>query len=82
MIEYDYTIAEHWLSPLINDDCSNLSDEEMKKLDNFIKSLPKHYLFKSQLHITWDIKEEEPFFAEDDISGLHANCFNVKLIYI
>jgi hypothetical protein len=81
MIEYTYTIADHWLCPLINDDYSGLEDDEVKELEDFINSLPKHYHFKTKMISTWDIKEEEPFFAKDDVSGLHANCHNVTLMY-
>ena len=82
MIEYKYTIAEHWLCPLINDDYSGLEDDEVNELEGFLNSLPKHYHFKSRMHSTWDIEEEEPFFAEDEITGLYTNCLNVTLIFI
>lgn len=71
---YDYRIAEHWLSALFNADYSGLEDSEIKQFDAFMEGLPDN-------RISWSIgDDEEPHFTIDEISGLHANCYDAKLI--
>jgi len=79
---YSYTFADKWLSPIINGDYTGLEDEEVKALDAFFEHLPKHYHFKTPLHGVWDILSDEGYFTRDDISGLHANCFECTLTFI
>lgn len=70
---FNYTISEHLLSAIINDDYSGLDNDEENELNRFLSTAN---LYKNA---TWDIPEGEPNFAQCDITGLHANCFNVKL---
>ena len=79
---YNYTIADHWLSPLINGDYTGLEDDEVKTLDAFLNNLPKHYHYKTLMHGIWDVVSEEGHFARDEISDLHANCFDCTLNFI
>jgi len=79
---YSYTLADHWLSALINGDYSGLEDDEVLALDAFLEYLPKHYHYKTPTHGVWDVISDEGYFARDDISGLHANCFECTLTFI
>ena len=82
MIEYTYTIADHYLSALINADYSGLSDDEEIELNDFIKSMPKHFHGKAKMYPSFDIQDEEGSFDIDEVSGLHANCYTVIVTYI
>jgi hypothetical protein len=77
-IIYDFTLSDHWLSPLINGDYSGLEDAEATLFDSFLESLPKH----EGMHGVWDYSGEDGFFARDDVTDLYANCFNVTLTFI
>ncbi len=71
---FNYTISEHLLSAIINDDYSGLDNDEENELNRFL-SIANHYE-----NATWSMPEhEDPHFAQCDITGLHANCFDVKL---
>ena len=71
---YNYTIADHWLSPIINGDYSGLEDDEVKTLDAFLADLPANGI--------WDVVSDEGHFTRDEISDLHANCFDCTLTFI
>jgi len=68
---YTYTIAEHWVSAIENGDYSGLEDSEVKELEGFLDNLPSNAMGWS-----WS---EEAGFAEDEISGLMAQCVEGKL---
>lgn len=71
---YNYTIADHWLSPIINGDYTGLEDDEIQTLDAFLADLPANGI--------WDVVSDEGHFARDEISDLHANCFDCTLTFI
>ena len=79
---YNYTIADHWLSPIINGDYTGLEDDEVKTLDAFLADLPKHFHYKTPMIGVWDVVSDEGHFARDEISDLHANCFDCTLTFI
>ena len=79
---YNFTLADHWLSAIINGDYSGLEDHEVKTLDAFLDDLPKHYHYKAPMHGIWDVIGDEGHFARDEISHLHANCFDCTLTFI
>ena len=79
---YNFTLADHWLSAIINGDYSGLEDNEVKTLDAFLDDLPKHYHYKAPMHGIWDVIGDEGHFARDEISHLHANCFDCTLTFI
>ena len=79
---YNYTLADHWLSAIINGDYTGLEDDEVQTLDTFLADLPKHFHYKTPMIGVWDVIGDEGHFARDDISGLHANCFDCTLTYI
>ena len=72
---YEYRIAGHYLSAMINDDYSGLSDQEERELQDFIESLP----------VTgghWAIVEGgENEFGLCDVSGMRANTETVRLMF-
>ena len=71
---YNYTIADHRLSPIINGDYTGLEDDEIQTLDAFLADLPPNGI--------WDVVSDEGHFARDEISDLHANCFDCTLTFI
>jgi hypothetical protein len=73
MNHYEYTLAEHWLSALINNDYTGLSDKECKELDSWLDSLP--------IFGHWDIVDNSEDFKIDDISGLYGKTHTCKLYY-
>lgn len=73
---YEYTIADIFLSALINGDDSGLEPEDIEALDSFIESLPNE---AKQGH--WDVIEDSENFCECDISGLYNNCVSVRLMF-
>lgn len=72
---YEYTIAGHFLSALINADKSGLCDEDEAHLGLFLLT-QKEYSRAGH----WDVVGEgdhDAFFAKCDICGLKAYCFDV-----
>ena len=68
---YEYTLADHWMSAIINDDYSGLGDEEEHQL--------KEWLNSNEMHRShWDIDGDESFYAVDEITGLYANCMKAR----
>ena len=76
---YKYTIATHFLSALINSDCSGLTDEDERQLNVFLDNLPDDAV--NSTHSSWDYGApfEGTDFARCDVCDLHADCMTVKL---
>lgn len=72
---YEQTIAGHWLSAMINADYSGLSDDEADDLDAFMRT------YNRLKDMTIDIIDEEPHFAIDAVSDLHADCYTVRFYF-
>jgi hypothetical protein len=72
---YEETIAGHYLSALINADYTGLSDDEAADLDAYMT----HYNALPDLTISTD--DDEPSFAVDAVSGLHADCYTVRFYF-
>ena len=70
---YTYHISGHFLSPLINGDLSGLDTQEEADLGAWVDSLPVTGHF--------DVISEEGNFRECDITGLHADCYEVRLYF-
>lgn len=71
---YSYTIAGHYLTAIINDDYTGLSDAESSQIARFLSeanNLPD---------ATWQV-EDGHHFATCEISGLYADCYEVKLYF-
>jgi len=70
---YEYNIAGHWLSAIINSDYTGLTDHEERQLDQFMNNLP--------VVGHWDIDDSDPAFSVDEVSGLYADTYKAKLIF-
>jgi hypothetical protein len=74
---YEFKIAGHWLPALVNDDFTGLSDAEANLVEDWIyphlKQLPD-----MTVAVLFD---EGRGFAEDEISGLYADCYAVRLYF-
>lgn len=74
---YEFNIAGHWLSALVNDDFSGLSDSECKEIECFIfdnlKQLPDMTVVP--------MIEEGHGFCVDEVSGLYADCYSVRIYF-
>ena len=68
----EYTIAEHYLSYIINGDDSGLEPEEIEQVDDFLA----HEQIGSWL-IDLPDTEEGGQFARCEICGLYANCYTI-----
>ena len=72
---YEETIAEHFLPALINDDYTGLSDPEAAELDAFLMT------FCALPDLTISTADDEPGFAVDAVTRLHANCYTVRFYF-
>lgn len=72
---YEETIAEHFLPALINDDYTGLSDPEAAELDAFLMT------FCALPDLTISTADDEPSFAVDAVTRLHANCYTVRFYF-
>ena len=82
--QYDFSIAGHWLSALINGDYSGLDDEEVSVFNEWYDSVFKDELEtywpdkKKKGFIVWEVSEgSEPSFKKDEVSGFMADCYDV-----
>lgn len=72
---YELTLAGHWLPALINGDETGLTDDESADLDAFMRD---YYALED---MTVDIVDDESQFAVDAVSGLHADCYTVRIYF-
>ena len=73
---FDYTISEHYLTAIINDDYSGLSDNEANRVNRFLSAA------NNLPDATWSIPDDqEPHFAPCEIDGIFSNCLDVKLYF-
>jgi hypothetical protein len=80
---YEYKIAKHFVSALINGDESGLTDEESKQLSDWEQSLPNHYYIKAPQHKVFAVAEDDDTdFAECEVCGLFADCTTLTVNYI
>ena len=71
---HDYTVSSHFLSAIINDDYSSLSNEESEQLTKFLSTLPE------QGH--WSVKETESYFGKCEVTNLASDVVNVEWMEI
>ena len=69
---YEFTLAGHWLAALINADETGLTDEESADLAAFMRP------YNALPNLIIDIVDDEPSFAVDAVSDLHADCYTVR----
>lgn len=72
---YEFNLAAHWLSALVNGDETGLTDDESADLDAFMRP---YYALED---MTVDIVDDAPGFASDDISGDFADCYTVRFYF-
>ena len=68
--EYDYSIGEQFLSPLINGDHTGLEDDEEQIYLAWLEKQPDG---------VWEVIDEEGSFQRDEVTGLMGTCYDVKL---
>ena len=68
---YEYCICPHWVSAIINDDYTGLDDDEEKTLREWLAA-------NEQRASHWNIDDDEPFFAIDEVSDVYADCVTVR----
>jgi len=69
MDTFEYTVAEHWLSAIINGDYTGLSDQEESDLNAWLDANQE-----SGAH--WDT-DGYISFGRDEIGGLMADCVSL-----
>jgi hypothetical protein len=70
---YEYDIGGHFLSAMINGDCSGLNDVEEKQLNDFLDGLPVQGGI-------WDYMEDVAVdFVRCEVSGLRNDCVCMRL---
>lgn len=76
---YEYTVNSNSLSYFINGDLSYLdyssNDNELEKTLAFEQAIIAEY---GEGHFTY--KDEEAFFARDEITGLMAECITLQYV--
>jgi hypothetical protein len=78
---YSYTVADHYLSALINGDDSGMTDAEIAELKQFEESAHAHAAREGFTQWHWSTEsDEEPSFQECDVSGMRANCVELTLV--
>ena len=70
---YEYNIAGHWLSALINNDYTGLKEHEIKQINIFTDSLPARF--------HWDIDDDSANYRIDAVSGDYAETYRAKLLF-
>ena len=79
---FEYSIAAHWLPAIFNDDFSGLSDIEEKQFSAFMATAG-NIGFNNLRDATWSMADdnEEAHFSRCDISGLHSDCYSMRLYF-
>jgi hypothetical protein len=65
-----YMIATHFMSAIINGDVTGLEENEDAELDRFLQSVGHDGV--------WDCDDDQAQFAQDEVTGLWADCLEVK----
>jgi hypothetical protein len=83
MTTYEFKIAKHFVSALINDDESGLTDDEGAQLWEWEQNLPNHYHLKAPMHKVFDVSPDEgENFDQCEVCGLLADCATLTVNYI
>ena len=79
----NYTIAEHYLPYLINDDASGFDDRELESIDGWLINtieagydVPEGYRFS---HFSCDDNVDE--FGIDEVSGLRGRVTTIQALF-
>ena len=80
---YEFKVAKHFISALINDDESGLTDDEGAMLWEWEQNLPNHYHLKAPMHKVFDVS---PDTGEDftfcEVCGLWSDCATLTVNYV
>lgn len=71
---YEFTIADHYLSALINGDHSGLSESEECTFTDWLESTDRRITH-------WDVTDDSENFTRCDVSGLSAQCATVRAYF-
>jgi hypothetical protein len=80
---YEYTIASHFLSALINDDPSGLEGDEDRQLTEFERAAHANAKESGFTVGHWDYDSDEldnGNFTYCDVTGLRADCVTLRLM--
>jgi hypothetical protein len=79
----NYTVAEHYLPYLINDDASGFDDRELESIDGWVINTieaaydaPEGYKFS---HFSYDDNVDE--FGIDEVSGLRGRVTTIQALF-
>jgi hypothetical protein len=61
-----YRLPVYWVGALINDDYTGLSDEEVQKINNFLKQANGY-----PVSVEW---ETEGFYSHNDANSIAGDC--------
>ena len=75
----DFTIPEWAMSSLINGDDSGLEDEDISKIDNFVKQVASEYGNANFMLDDVDGKDNLGFCRQNDIDNLGSNCYRLYI---
>lgn len=79
---YEYKIADHYLSALINGDESGLEDDDAEQLNNWIETAENDAKQSGVLHWHWaDMEDTGEDYGRCAVSGLFAMCCTVRLMF-
>ena len=70
---FEYTLAGHFVSALINGDFSGLNNDECIQLDDWHDSTRQNSFSN-----VFDVVEDETSFKVCEVCGLFAECYTVR----
>lgn len=80
--QYEFKIADHFLSALINDDRSGMDDDEDEQLDDFVDAAYNTAVAAGWRVGHWSCVSEDgdEDYGECDVTGLFARRASVQLM--
>lgn len=80
---YEFKVAKHFISALINNDESGLTDDEAAQLWEWEQNLPKHFHFKAPMHKVFDVSPDTgQNFIRCEVCELFADCATLTVNYV
>lgn len=76
MNTYEFQIANHYPSAIVNDDWSGLTSSERADLDSFLHFVVEEYGPSG----VWEFGEEQDNWAVCDVSGLFSDCVTANYV--
>lgn len=72
---YEFNIAGHYLSALVNGDYTGLEDNEAAAFNAFMEP------YSALKNMTIDVADNESQFARDAVTDLMADCYTVRFYF-